>query len=297
MTNIAEILKNCPKGMELDCVLYDDVTLGSVDYGCYPIQVQTPEGNMLLSQYGCTSLSGHAKCIIFPKGKTTWEGFVPPCQFKDGDIVYAIDGGNEYIFIFKHKTENGQVYCYLNLKGGILRIQEVWLTDYNPTTTHRFATEEEKQKLFDAIKANGYKWNAETKTLEKLIGLKFKIGDRVKRKKDYISGVVMDISDDGYKVEYQGGEVSLVSFINFAYQNDWELFPNKFDITTLKPFYQVLVRQNNSGKWGIDFFGSYKEGYYYVTGNCAYLQCIPYEGNEHLLNTNNDCDEFYKNWE
>ena len=25
--------------------------------------------------------------------------------------------------------------------------------------------------------------------------------------------------------------------------------------------------------------------------------CIPYEGNEHLHNTTNDCDDYYKNWE
>lgn len=31
-----------------------------------------------------------------------------------------------------------------------------------------FATEEEKQKLFKAIKDNGYKWNEQTKTLEKV---------------------------------------------------------------------------------------------------------------------------------
>ena len=35
---------------------------------------------------------------------------------------------------------------------------------------------EEKQKLFDAIKENGYHWNSETKTLEKLP--KFKVEDR-----------------------------------------------------------------------------------------------------------------------
>ena len=33
--------------------------------------------------------------------------------------------------------------------------------------------EEEKQRLFDAIKERGYKWNAETKTLEKLVEPKF----------------------------------------------------------------------------------------------------------------------------
>ena len=30
--------------------------------------------------------------------------------------------------------------------------------------------------------------------------------------------------------------------------------------------------------------------------NC-WKQCIPYEGNEHLLGTTDDCDDFYKNWE
>ena len=60
----------------------------------------------------------------------------------------------------------------------------------NETTTvavKRLATEEEKQKLYDAIKANGYKWNAGTKTLEKLVEPKFKVGD-----------VIQDI--DTYKV-------------------------------------------------------------------------------------------------
>ena len=37
----------------------------------------------------------------------------------------------------------------------------------------RLATEEEKQRLFDAIKERGYKWNAETKMLGKLIKPKF----------------------------------------------------------------------------------------------------------------------------
>lgn len=80
--NIAELLKDCPKGMELDCTVYDNVTFGCImDGNCYPIQIQTPEGNMLLSEYGCMSLSTHSKCVIFPKGKTTWEGFVSPCKF------------------------------------------------------------------------------------------------------------------------------------------------------------------------------------------------------------------------
>ena len=31
-------------------------------------------------------------------------------------------------------------------------------------------------------------------------------------------------------------------------------------------------------------------------GGSYYYQCIPYEGNEYLLDTTNDCDNYYKNW-
>lgn len=43
----------------------------------------------------------------------------------------------------------------------------------------RLATEEEKQKLFQAIKDNGYKWNEEEKKLEKLEVKKFDINTLV----------------------------------------------------------------------------------------------------------------------
>lgn len=82
-------------------------------------------------------------------------------------------------------------------------------------------------------------------------------------------------------------------------QDNYELDPNKFDITTLKPFDKVLIRSHNSDIWECDLFSSYNP-------NCSnkfhcvgawYDICIPYIGNEHLLGTTRDCDEFYKNWE
>lgn len=129
--NLVEILKNCPKGMELDCTMYDNATFGGIiENGLYPIKVYVGDGpTMMLTKYGQYTDVDLAKCVIFPKGKTTWEGFVPPCEFKDGDIL-----------------------------------------SYQ---TVRFATEEEKQKLFQAIKDNRYKWDAQTKTLKKLVKPKF----------------------------------------------------------------------------------------------------------------------------
>lgn len=86
--NIAELLKDCPKGMELDCVMFDNVTFDRVSI-CdnYPIIVKTPEGRMELNKYGQFFNNDFSKCIIFPKGKTTWDEFVPPCKFKVGDNI------------------------------------------------------------------------------------------------------------------------------------------------------------------------------------------------------------------
>lgn len=33
--NLVELLKDCPQGMELDCTIYDGVTLKSVECRCY----------------------------------------------------------------------------------------------------------------------------------------------------------------------------------------------------------------------------------------------------------------------
>lgn len=84
-------------------------------------------------------------------------------------------------------------------------------------------------------------------------------------------------------------------------QRDWSKFPDKFDITTLKPFdSRVLARNYEDEKWLPMFWGFYGDDDMECPYNCSgfyYGQCIPYEGNEHLLGTTDDCDEYYKTWE
>lgn len=83
--NIAELLKDCPKGMELDCTMYEDVYFDYVDelnmIHCY-IQHETYRTSLTFNQHGTPNSNTKSKCVIFPKGKTTWDGFVPPCKFK-----------------------------------------------------------------------------------------------------------------------------------------------------------------------------------------------------------------------
>lgn len=295
--NIAKLLKDCPKGMELDCSLYDNVTLVQVKEGYdYPIVIETPNGQMLLSKYGCFSKNELAKCIIFPKGKTTWEGFQIP--FKDGDIVAASSGNWIGITTGGKSREFMPTYCVIKGDGKF----EAYLDKKETWQFSRFATEEEKAKLFDAIKDNGYKWNEETKTLEKLIQPKFKVGDVIQDKGGYKVRITnVSIEDEYYG--YESLAVNGIGGISFNRQDEWELVPNKFDITTLKPFEsKVLVRHNKDNKWCGSFFshidGNFHSNCYkYVTvAGKSYPMCIPYEKNEHLLGTTNDCEEFYKNW-
>ena len=442
--NIAELLKYCPKGMELDCTLYDNVTFDRVSFdGDYPIKVDTPKGELILNKYGQYFNNEFSKCVIFPKWKTTWDGFVPPCNFKDGDVVTNILGE---VIIYKKITTYG--YCgsfvSLDMYNQLVPHYKSYLT-----CSLRLSTEKEKEKLFKAIKDNGYKWNAETNTLVELVETKFhegdwitidkssqitstcriisinnngnyivqfcddekvhilskdfcesnfhrwtiqdakdgdvlfhsdsasngififkeisqrgstqkvicycdydskdgfclgenhtccwadskilhpatkeqrdilfqktkeagyewnketktleklpkfKVGDKVRGKYTNNIYTISGITPTGYKLT--NGE----SF-TFAAEDCHELVSNKFDITTLKPFDKVLVRTRSfTPCWTIDFFDGYHPEIggsftpFGVIGGKYFQQCIPYEGNEHLRATTNDCDDYYKNW-
>lgn len=64
----------------------------------------------------------------------------------------------------------------------------------------------------------------------------------------------------------------------------------------------MLVRDCNSTEWDGEIFIRYANKSFnncnFVTlGGCRWKQCISYEGNEYLLGTTNDCNDYYKNWE
>lgn len=53
-----------------------------------------------------------------------------------------------------------------------------------------------------------------------------------------------------------------------------------------KPFDKVLVRDDDSGEWCIAFYAyRVRTGFHRMVGGARWEQCIPYEGNEHLLGT------------
>lgn len=99
--------------------------------------------------------------------------------FKDGDIITCTNSACSFVSIFKRQLtpESFRRYVCLILEDNGRFSPKEDMSDFvNP----RFATEDEKSKLFQAIKDNGYEWNFETKTLEKSIVPKFKVGDIIR---------------------------------------------------------------------------------------------------------------------
>lgn len=298
--NIAELLKDCPQGMELDCTMFEKPVkyMGLSKNEPYIIAIKTScDKFFYLTKEGYLYDTPDSKCVIFPKGRTTWEGFVPPCEFKDGDIL-TNDRGS--ICIYKgpmyYNNNLADFYCGYRItdRALVLKGKDEHFGDID---VYRLATEEEKARLFQAIKDNGYKWNAETKTLAKLIEPKFKVGDRIKYKNgkniDGVEqGIILSITDETFDVIVSSGMGIVVAIVD---QDNWELVPDKFDITTLKPFDKVLARDTDNSMWIATLF-SHLRGMTFYTVSSWYNQCIPFEGNEHLIGTTYDCDTFYKTW-
>lgn len=77
-------------------------------------------------------------------------------------------------------------------------------------------------------------------------------------------------------------------------QRDWSKFNVNDQVAAqetkpqFKPFDKVLVRDDNDDLWRCDLFESIdkRDGTYNCIGSYR-KQCIPYEGNEHLLETTN----------
>jgi hypothetical protein len=296
--------------MELDCPMYNKVTLLNVDNNkdiIFPIRILREDGNSItLTKYGQFTDADFAKCVIFPKGKTTWEGFQRP--FMDGDIlVYKHKSNNvKYTFIYKRRIDMHYLLQYCGWFSEKPYLSEQFNTKERVPLYEnddiRFATEKEKQILFDAIRNNGYCWNAETKTLKKLVEPKFKVGDKVKHKCDKNNTVITItcLKQDCYYIQYFNNiknEYQNEAFL-FTDQDEYELVPNKFDFNTLKPFEQVLVRCSNNGRWVPQFFAKFRTGSKFPF-ECTYnswIQCVPYKGNEYLYDTTDNCSEFYRIW-
>ena len=110
-------------------------------------------------------------------------------EFKDGDIL-TYDG---FIFIFKNKDES---VVYPHATCDIGNKDNVVCNEYKPFASNRhikdfkYATEEEKQRLFDALAKKGKQWDAEKK---QIVDMQFKPFDKV---------LVRNLDEDEWKPDF-----------------------------------------------------------------------------------------------
>ena len=113
------------------------------------IEVKIKQGNEMLD---ATIEMVDGVMVVSPK-----ELFEP----ENGDIV--ANNGGEHIFLCKDYIGEGDIYAYLGYDFELSRWfkEGGWFAD-------RYATEEEKKKLFDKLAEEGWEWNPDTKELVKL---------------------------------------------------------------------------------------------------------------------------------
>lgn len=303
--NIAEILKYCPKGTKLYSAVHGEVNF-----------IETTPSNMIKVEmlynyeifFEDGTLSRDGECVLFPsKDQRDWGKFRLP--FKAGDIVMTIDKLTP--FIFKEYVDDTYAHCYCGVDVyDTLRI-EAPVDTYWTSSFIIPASEEAKKELFDKMAEAGYKWNADTLELEK-IESKFKEGDVVIDDQGNLC-LVSKIRYDGFMtivaVLYRNNVLNVYTsntvnrniqlttiasttdrnklysaLVRKGYKYDKEqhlLIKQEF-----KPFDKVLVRDNETESWKADIYLKYlNDTCCYKCTRTNYAICIPYEGNEYLLDT------------
>lgn len=133
---------------------------------------------------------------------------------------------------------------------------------------------------------------------------KFKKGDRIFDGDSVFE--IIDIYCDvdlNYKVRWVCGKASSRKVCGIPVVNDYRLMKCdesiRYDPMKFKPFQKVLVRLEDGDSWEADLFSTYKplcDNQYHCIGGW-WKQCIPYEGNEHLLGKQDNCDKYYVTWD
>jgi len=166
------------------------------------------------------------------------------------------------------------------------------------TSSNLYYTIEGKVELM-CTKAlqNIIKTHPDYKELELPVEPKFKVGDKIQEKhtKMYVYTVLsVDLQNQRYLVEHNYKHQLL-----FTSQDNFELVPKfHYDISNFKPFDKVLVKYYNDENWKCGLFShlSTNSVAKFVCVGSTYVQCIPFDGNEHLLGTTDMPDEMYVNW-
>lgn len=130
-------------------------------------------------------------------------------EFKDGDILYITDRIESCNYILIYKNQEGRyIYRYATmLEDNFVIMTEGGFLSDNGGLSKRYATEEEKQQLFETLAKKGKAWDAEKKAIVDL-PKKFKAFDKVlvrDTKDEFWRPAFFASLDEHYITEYAYG--------------------------------------------------------------------------------------------
>ena len=127
------------------------------------MKVELQCGDSFTIPEGCKAIVKDGSVIIEKGEKNETQ------EFKDGDVlVLVVNGKRCNTFIYKSTDKRGFHYYYVGLDVcNQISISESPSNRWSNNDLS-YSTEEEKQLLFDKMKEQGLKWNAEEKRVEKI---------------------------------------------------------------------------------------------------------------------------------
>ena len=317
--NIAEILKDKPKGTKLWSPLFGNVTLKDADMSrvVLPILTKTElEDTQKFTKYGhFFCMYKDVECMLFPsKEMRDWEKFA----WKKGDVLKA---GVDNLCIFDswesdNYTEFHAKFATPNYSGALLKTKE-WTKETNEDIIKQYISNIEETK--------GGKLNLSTLEIERQP--EFKDGDILTFlgfififKNMHDSMVYSHVScDTDYKdcirLNADKPFASNIFIADFKYATEEEkqrLFdalakkgkqwdaekkqivdlPKEEKKCEFETFQKVLVRDLDTQAWKAGFFSHYQDNTndpYYCIPTGGWRQCIPYnDQTKHLLGTTDD---------
>ena len=326
--NIAEILKNKPRGTKLYSMIHGKCSFEAVTDEIFKINFCTSKfglthfGECTLIKFG--NMFDGGECIIFPSEEMRdWSRFA----WKRGDILTSNDGETMVIFDKWYDDTYTSFYCrhYFNCED---KNHPVYYSEFL-CTTEKYSFKNNQYANHDYLKAIeeklGGKLNLETLEIEKTQP-EFKDGDIlcvIESSNNYHYILIYKGQDDKhiyrYVTMFENNSLHIRKDAHLTKPKDYsmryateeekkQLFSalekegkrwdsGKKEVVDLKPkvelkpFDRVLVRNDKEDQWSANIFSyQVRDNMYYCLGENYWRYCIPYIGNESLLGTTKDME-------
>lgn len=314
--NIAKILKNKPNGTKLWTDMFGEVTLYVVTNTCGAFQVKHHNKEPWFDKDGKLYKEG-VLCIYPSKSMRDWEKFA----WKKGDVLAGAFGASCIFDKWANDdyTRFDAKFVTPKSRGTTFEVED-WCKITNEACI--------RQYIRDIEEDNGGKLNLTTLEIENNQP-EFKDGDIVCISgMGYLAyGIVKSIDNSSKKLEYYAlNDMSTLKtddWLSFedkqiqpitetqqiilfdalakegkAWDSEHKMIVNLKPKVEFKPFDKVLVRNTDTEEWFPGFFEKFDSTWnypYHIMNrrsmtDFAFKQCIPYEGNEHLLGTTKDVE-------